>query len=589
MKRLFIIALIPMLLAGCQKQDEVAQVPTTEPEKTYVLANLALALPASPAGTRMTDDIVQVNGNFRGIQRLNIIPFQTRGKIGMNDHPSYFAGISYESYPATTGKENFRYYDKVYLSIGVASFLTYGRTTPSTVNATEAYNGSMLTKLSGQTVTELPDRVPVPPAELSFELEPIYNEATLPEDAMTIAQYLTHIANARGWKGATNEELSILYQNFISWNPSVDKTYPIAGSTANVRAHVAQLLATVNKALTDHRFTADSPEEGILQTIKSTIEAEPDIPDNYPGSLGLPDGAAVLLWDWAADENNGAFVPQAEVTIDANINEIDRYAYPAELYYYGNSEIHTSNEDVDSTDYSSKNSWADVLAQQYTDGTVVTANTKSVAITEPMQYAVARLDGKVRAYTATLPTAANGVSVTVGDDTFPITGILVSGQYPQNFDFTPKYDDESIDKELFIYDNDLRAGGAVPCLTTAGMTNPFRTLVLQSHDYEKVTIILELQNNGEDFEGENGTVYHGTKFYLVGKVDVEDAVDHEGTQDYKRRLFTKDYITQLGMQVETLEHAYNVMPNIQVGRLQIGVKIDMDWIQATPQTIEFKE
>ena len=129
----------------------------------------------------------------------------------------------------------------------------------------------------------------------------------------------------------------------------------------------------------------------------------------------------------------------------------------------------------------------------------------------------------------------------------------------------------------------------MPCLTTAGMTNPFRTLVLQSHDYEKVTIILELQNNGEDFEGENGTVYHGTKFYLVGKVDVEDAVDHEGTQDYKRRLFTKDYITQLGMLVETLEHAYNVMPNIQIGRLQIGVKIDMDWIQATPQTIEFKE
>lgn len=588
MKRLFIIALIPMLLAGCQKQDEVAQVPTTEPEKTYVLANLALALPASPAGTRMTDDIVQVNGNFRGIQRLNIIPFLTRGKIGMHDSPSYFMGISYETIPAMEAKENFRYYDKVYLSHGISSFLTYGRSTTSTDNSTKAYNGSMLIKISGQKVDLLPDRVAVTPADLSFELEPIYNETTLPEDAMTIARYLTHIANATGWKGATNEWLRILYQNFISWNPSVDKTYPIAGSTANVRAHVAQLLATVKAALVEQRFTPGSPEEGILQTIKSTIETEPDIPDNYPGSLGLPDGAAVLLWDWAADDNNGAFVPQAEVTIDANINEIDRYAYPAELYYYGNSEIHTSNEDVDSTDYKNKNSWADVLAQ-YTDGTVVTANTKSVAITEPMQYAVARLDGKVRAKTATLPTAANSVSVTVGDDTFPITGILVSGQYPQNFDFTPKYDDESIDKELFIYDNDLRAGGAVPCLTTAGMTNPFRTLVLQSHDYEKVTIILELQNNGEDFEGENGTVYHGTKFYLVGKVDVEDAVDHEGTQDYKRRLFTKDYITQLGMLVETLEHAYNVMPNIQVGRLQIGVKIDMDWIQATPQTIEFKE
>ena len=579
-----------MVLTGCQKQDTVTDNPQPEPAKNYVLADLALSLPASPAGTRMTDDIVQVNNNFRGIQRLNIIPFQTRGKIGMNDHPSYFAGISYESYPATTGKENFRYYDKVYLSIGVASFLTYGRTTPSTVNATEAYNGSMLTKLSGQTVTELPDRVPVPPAELSFELEPIYPQTTAHADAMTIAAYLTKIAHAPGWKEATNEELSILYQNFINWNPSTDNTYVIAGSSANVTTYVAKLAQTVNTALVEQKFAAESAEEGILQSIKETIEAASAIPTGYPASLGLPDGAAVLLWDPSANQNQGAFVPQTDVSAEAQINAINRYAYPAELYYYGNSQIHTSNVAVDDNpNYQNQPNWEAVLTH-YADGHVITHNTKAVAISSPLQYAVGRLDGKVRAKTGTLPTAKSGVTVEVGSESFPVTGIIVSGQYPQNFDFTPKYDDASIDQELFVYDHYLQTGGNPVYLTTADMENPFRTLVLQSHDYEKVTIILELENNsGQDFEGENGTVYQGTKFYLVGKVDPKDTTTPSGAEDYKKRLFTKDYITQLGMVVETLEHAYNVMPNIQIGRLQVGVKIELDWIQATPTSIEFEE
>jgi len=579
-----------MVLTGCQKQDTVTDNPQPEPAKNYVLADLALSLPASPAGTRMTDDIVQVDNNFRGIQRLNIIPFQTRGKIGMNDHPSYFAGISYVNYPATASNDKFRYYDKVYLSIGVASFLTYGRTTPSPANATEAYNGSMLTKLSGQTVTELPDRVPVPPAELSFELEPIYPQTTAPADAKTIAAYLTRIAHAPGWKEATNEELSILYQNFINWNPSTDNTYVIAGSSANVTTYVAKLAQTVNTALDEHKFAAESAEEGILQSIKATIEAASAIPPGYPASLGLPDGAAVLLWDPSANQNQGAFVPQTDVSAEAQINAINRYAYPAELYYYGNSQIHTSNVAVDDNpNYQNQPNWEAVLTH-YADGHVITHNTKAVAISSPLQYAVGRLDGKVRAKTETLSTAKSGVSVTVGSESFPVTGIIVSGQYPQNFDFTPKYDDASIDQELFVYDHYLKTGGNPVYLTTADMENPFRTLVLQSHDYEKVTIILELENNsGQDFEGENGTVYQGTKFYLVGKVDPKDTTTPSGAEDYKKRLFTKDYITQLGMVVETLEHAYNVMPNIQIGRLQVGVKIELDWIQATPTSIEFEE
>jgi hypothetical protein len=43
------------------------------------------------------------------------------------------------------------------------------------------------------------------------------------------------------------------------------------------------------------------------------------------------------------------------------------------------------------------------------------------------------------------------------------------------------------------------------------------------------------------------------------------------------------------MKVKTLKHAYNVMPNIQSGRLEVSVEINLKWTQATPQTIEFEE
>jgi hypothetical protein len=50
--------------------------------------------------------------------------------------------------------------------------------------------------------------------------------------------------------------------------------------------------------------------------------------DSYPNDLGLPDGAAAVLWDMTADGNKGAFVPQTVPTLDAPINTINRFAYP---------------------------------------------------------------------------------------------------------------------------------------------------------------------------------------------------------------------------------------------------------------------
>ena len=133
MKRLlFIISLIILTLTGCQKQDEVVMEPPSpkpEPEKDYVLADLALSIPASSASTRLSEDVVQTDvSKFRGIQRLSITPFSKVGEVGLDDKPTYFESItSYEDLMATNlaAMEHWLYYEKVFLMRGIGSFLTY--------------------------------------------------------------------------------------------------------------------------------------------------------------------------------------------------------------------------------------------------------------------------------------------------------------------------------------------------------------------------------------------------------------------------------------------------------------------------------
>ena len=123
----------------------------------------------------------------------------------------------------------------------------------------------------------------------------------------------------------------------------------------------------------------------------------------------------------------------------------------------------------------------------------------------------------------------------------------------------------------------------------AAAQSPFlHTLVLQNWETEDVTVILELQNNsGQDFKGENGVVYNGTKFYLIGKIKLSDA-NSTGSEDYKSRVFTQDHTTTVGMKVESLAHAYNVLPDLLGGRLEIGVQIKTDWEAAKPTTVILK-
>lgn len=621
---LIIAGMAAVTLTGCQRQDEVTETPATEP--SYVLADLALSLPPSSSGTRLGTDVVQSDGTFRGIQKLSIIPFTKQGKVGASDMPTYYDGFN--SYiDRTTPKlkedfdQRFRYYEKVYLMSGVASFLTYGQATA--VTGGKVANGSLIPKVAGKKMDDIPERLSVTAGDLSFELETIYNEnLIIPVEAQAIADYLTNIANTPGWKDVDNGKLLNLYKSFIN-SVGEGKYGVIAGSAANVKAYVNELYQQLNDdGLTsldiavqiqdrilgtglDTDFT--SKYEGFSVIFDQNDPDDPDDPgkmevtslgsdiyDEYPSNKNLPDGAAVLQWGKKSDNTFG-FIPQIQTTNTANVSSMNRYTYPAELYYYGNSLIKTSNEEVPWTAYSSITSWQEVV-NLYKSSSVVSSNTKAVAIVDPMQYAVARLQGTVQATSSSLNDADNtSVSLTnsFSQNSFPITGLIVSGQYPVNFDFTPRLDGASEDNEHFVYDSYL--SGTEMYLKNNNNPDVFYTLVLQTHDYEDVTIILELQNNSDkDFKGVNGIVYRGTKFYLAGKVELSALTDDDKDgvdADAQSRVFTQDHTTVINMKVNfnSLKKAYNVMPNIQSGRLEIGVDINLKWAQATPQTIVFEE
>lgn len=608
---MLIIGLASMVLTSCQKQEDVSEV--TEPAKTYVLADLALSLPASTAPrTRMTTEVTQTNGNFRGIQRLSIIPFTTQGKITSTDMPSYYENEPIVSTSWTVPDNTVHHYQKVHLMKGVASFLTYGQA--AAVMGGKDVNGSLIPKVEGQSQTAgiMPERMAVSPANLTFELEKIYKESDVPAGATAIANYLTHIARAEGkinpgtedevtvsWKDANDAWLQLLYTNFINQN-DLGTNIIMPGSARNVKAFVSTLYrrlaamnyndATIEKAIVNdilNRITTGVTYEGEGDALTVTSLGTYD---SYPNDLDLPDGAAAVLWDMTADGNKGAFVPQTVTTLDAPINTINRFAYPPELYYYSNSRIKTSNTEILESGYGTYQSWSDALANQYPyDDAVVSGDTKAVAIKEPLQYGVAHLSATIASTSSSLDDA-DGNLIEVGATSFPVTGIIICGQRPVDFEFKVKTTatGETTGDELFIYDRHL--GGSPYLKFGDSASGPFETLALQNEDGKDVTIMLELENQSDkNFKGEDGIVYKGTKFYLTGQVKLsggsDTSVSASEKDDVKKRVFTQDHTTTVTMKVQTLAHAYNVMPNVLSGRLEIGVDIKLDWVGTTPTTV----
>jgi hypothetical protein len=334
----------------------------------------------------------------------------------------------------------------------------------------------------------------------------------------------------------------------------------------------------------------------------------------------MPAGSAVLgittdtngteSFTYVLPNNDSYFVDATALNVPAKA----RYVYPANLYYFGNSGILVSNalktdlyDDDNTTSSTSKDLWKQIANKtNFSDGAKITSETKSIAIEDQVQYAVGRLDVKVSTYKTsagptTLLDATEKTENAVSISDLKVTGILIGGQRAVNW----KFDSESAaaTDQYIIYDNIIKScnlddnnpatndGIAVTNSAFANIVNTSasvgfnHTLVLQTKKYtagtggssatgdEKVSVLLELQNNGNAFEGKDGTIGKGCKFYLLGELDMSK-ISGTAVSDY---IFQQDYITCANFTIASLKNAMNVIPDLRDPQIELGLSVNLTW------------
>ena len=557
------LVLVTLMLTGCI-DDELPQESETD---ATVVADIAFTVSkeARPT-TRMSAAFAQDAGQvYRGIEMRHIVPFAIGEdeKVTADVMPKAFQVYGVGEKPVDN--RAYYYYDNCTLMSGVNAFLCYGR---APQNPSDKH-----------VIGSLQETFPIDmaPGSIRFSLEAI--ASGVHPTATALANYMTSIANAVGndvaWKDASNATLRVMYLNFLNKTEAEEGVggEPLAGSATNIKVYTQTLKSALES------LTLTGTDDAIRTAIITAINTYNTDWEGFPGSIGLPDGAAVIRW------TGTAFEPQVNTTTMADINGIGRYAYPAELYYYGNSRIRTSSIDKRKEKYTDRE-WTAILNDyEYADG-VVSTSTTSVAIKEPLQYGVAHVKILLKQTDSSNLKDAGGADIPIGTSNFPLKGVIIGGQLPVGFDFTPTtaYPVYSEADMKFIYDNQV----PTLCLSaSADAAEPINTLVLQSYDKKKVSVALELTNNsGTDFKGLGGIIQKGTKFYLVGEIDPEQFKDDSRTE-IRDRVFTQDYTTTLNIKVTGLEKAYNVVPNLLSPRLEMGIELTPKWVATTPDEVLF--
>ena len=554
---------------ACTTTDEV---PSPDVVQKYVSARLSLSVDANNGGTtRMSAANTQNSGNFLGVRDLWLVPFETAGKITATDTPLDLVTTTAENVTSANG--NVKYFftpNMMRMQIGMASFLAYGRADHD--GSSPESHGSLTASYTASN--------DFTPANVTFKPVSIPTNADDATKAARIAQYLTSIATAgpENGKWYQADASTSYFNNFANIHNGIPERF--AGSSTNILKHVNETYKTVS----EHMAEGDL-KTAVLNAIKNTqyvtfadgkvtalegsAEGGLDL-TGYPATL--PDGVAGMLWNGTAFESKPG-------------NDFDRYVYPAELYYYANSRIFTSAEDKQNS-YQATEAWADFISREFEnqgadgEGATVESDTRSIALVQPLQYGVSCLEVQLRAGNNKLYAFNdnyNEPSIQLAEGMFPLKGILVGGQHIQQFDFTPKYPEETTeatvpeDKEYIIYDKSIASEGV--CLgnfikgaTADNFSKSLYTLTLQTKQDKSVKLVLEFENNSNNaFTCASGIIYPGTKFYLMASIVNMD----ESGNEKDKQVFTKDYKSTVRLTISNLSSAYNALPNLRSDKVRL--------------------
>ena len=336
---------------------------------------------------------------------------------------------------------------------------------------------------------------------------------------------------------------------------------------------------------------------------------------NFPiTTFNIPEGAAQL--DYNASTNIFSHKESGVSLLDkSTTTQPTAYTFPAELMYYCNSGIRTSNKEKASADYPNGVANWDDNTKWGTDwtGTSVTSSTRATAMTKNANYGVAMLMTTVGIKSGVTALEDNRAALNPGETNkeftpaninFTWTGVIIGGQ-PASVDwqFLPPTS-STFDK--LVYDNQvagLGAGTAVP--TTVGQTSaPNYTILFDNYTsaatQNKVRVALQFVNNGDDFWGRDNLVRKGQTFYLVAELDPTSKaipaanwdtyyqvppLDASGVSTKTTRVFVQDYMTTANFKftadatnhTSSLQGAYVTIPDLRSSQLSFGLSVDLDW------------
>lgn len=547
--------------------------------------------------TRMTDEMTQQSGKpFRGISDIVLLTFNGNPSTDGNTEATSIIDIGTDGNAYAQDKHSKLYRD-IEIPVGTNHMLFYGRATKKS-DATDFQAGKITDKGDKKTEKTL--------ANISHELTPINSRAnfTTDTDAGKIIDALNSIANAKvqdeEYTWATTETettrpawltenekkfLAARYKEFISLK---------AGSRTSVVAFIKNLqTALVGETgeptiHAERKLTKEIYDKCVaaLTTIESI---------DFPGKFKLPDGVATLSWA----TGGFAYNTPGNVTIgNGNSINYQKICYPAELSYFVNTTTMVSDKDMSNlSEFPTYENWtkptgANWEGKDFTN-TAVAKTTRTVGLKDPVQYSVAVLKSTVRCKEATLEDNAKDAggfkanqSITVNDNSFPVTGILIGGQ-PASVDW--KYEPASSETfENTIYDNVMNGSPMYAKYASEVPTVGNYTLVFDNKKTgaeNSVYVTIELTNkSGQAFYGKDGIIQKDTKFYLVGILNP----NKEGLSKPAgvNRVFVQDYVTTANFKIKDLKSAYNCIPDLRTSGINVGLAVDLSWKEGITFDVE---
>ena len=566
-------------MTSCKDKAELAEQGQGSYNGETVKTEFAIALPNQVAGgpNKMPSASAQVNcpTQFQGITGITLVPFDKQGVIaGADTRLGTNIALTEDVASADITKPSHaKVYSNVSIPLSTASFLFYAK---SAATGTKFEVGSIVpSNLTNDN-----------PSAFAFDLEHIQpTPSTMTaSDAVggKLLQYLTNVAIAadgasKAWYAYTDADNASLKAMF--------DTYKTMHGLSSFE--VARVLTDINQSLKPLDDGVGNLPHAIRAAIDdatyATVNASDEVElisalNNFPGSYSLPDGAIDIKWDG----DSHRFI----VGNYSGMASPDMYVYPAQLWYYVNSQIKTSNTSKQ-TMYDNVNDWNAIL-DAHTDAVSVNSRTRAVAIRDAVQYAVARLDVQARLKAATLvdnSESAEGIATNVDCSAgFPISAILVGGQQQVKFDFTTN----TSAPEYTIYDNVMASTReaspatmlALYSTTTYSAMN--HTLVLENGTGD-VMVALEMTNTtGKDFYGAaNQLIPKGGKFYVVAKLEASEATETGN------HVFKQDFVTTAKLTLKDLKSAYNTIPDLRTPKLELGFSVDLTWQDGHEYEFEF--